>query len=276
MKYSDLFKETKELMQKGDYKKCISNLKKLVKSNPDNILLKLYYAKNLINSYEARERGFSLLDKIYNSKNKNLAAVELGRHEKQNGNTMQALNYFYEAKNDKRQIGLVAIIEIIYLYILEGKYEEAYELFMNNVHLLKLNSICNTEHIEFYLAYKMGYIEKLNPTDYFCRMLIDYDENSVINHINSNANISLHDKFKDDVDISSLYYFVLDKIKDYVPLKSTLVDNYIVKCHDSISTINNKETSFIEVCTYINTKKIITMYPVLCDYYDKIPIKKLV
>ena len=45
---------------------------------------------------------------------------------------------------------------------------------------------------------------------------------------------------------------------------------------DSISTINNKETSFIEVCTYINTKKIITMYPVLCDYYDKIPIKKLV
>ena len=214
---------------------------------------------------------------LLNTKNDEHAMLELGRLKLQEGNKDKARHYFEYLLNTKNDV--YAKEELLFLNINEGKYEDAYKLLDSISDIMEKNVYSNTKN---FLEYKLGISDRNsnNQINYFNSQLYNYDENLALDHISKhldeNDKKKVHSVFYSDVDLRELLLMVKDKIGNAVPNRSTIIDKYIVNCDDSIATIESKETKYIEVITFSNTKNIITMYPVLISENELDKPKKLI
>lgn len=268
MKTYDLYVKTTKLIEIGKIKQALMLTRKLLKNNPNNIVLKMQYAKLLTYDERTKTRGIDIMIKIYYSDLKHQSLVELGKQAKLDGDFDVARYFFEEMVKTEKLASIYAILELINLDLLENKFDEAYKLLNDNytrlVNVINNKIITNTE---FYIRYKLGLLdEDEDKTQYYKRNLISYDENDVISHIKKHSSFidmkRIHTKFQEDIDIITLFSDVKKLINDIKPTYSTSVDIYYINYGKIIGNVNNEETKYLEVVTYINTKNILTIYPI--------------
>lgn len=212
-----------------------------------------------------------------NSKNNNIIYISyiyLSKIEKQKRNYDNAKYYLEQVINSESNSKNLAYLELIYLYIKQEKYEEAYNQLDN---LFNTNTTSNQKtpypiirNIIFYLKYKLNLLTKEemeNTSFYYKKQLVNYDEFDVIDHISKHLDEigekDNHSLFNPGIDTMNLYYACSNIIKNMEPISSSLSDIYIISYENPIGTAINKPTNTVRVVTYINSKDIISIYPVI-------------
>lgn len=227
---------------------------------------------------ENYEKAKEMLEKIIDTENNCLAILELTKLEIKGENLEEANYYFeklleiiFEPNVDYKMYlddAKMTLIKLIFLEIKNKKYKEAYDHFLIFDDYPKLNNI-EAIKINFYLKYKLNQLtdeEKKNDS-YFCNQLLNYNEEKAIEHIklhlDENNFKKNHTCYNKELNINILYNDTKYRIYNMSPIKSTLVDRYIIECEYVVGSINNIETNVVEVVTFSNTKNILTIYPII-------------
>lgn len=266
-------------------KKCFSKILHIYKQD-DYALLELGRVEAKMGNYITARKYF---ENLLETDSVTLALLELGKLEFDNNNLEKAKEYFLKcnsAQNKKYallELGRIAvrqgdfilareyfnkylledkyILELIYLDIKENKLNEAYEKICT-ISTADNNNICNKARQ--YLEYKLGLTNSLTSC-YFNNQLINFSEEKTIKHMK----LHLHNKenrynsyFSDEIDLDELYYDIKNKIKDMNTNVFTVVDKYIINYDYPIGISNGKAVNNVEVVTFINTKDIITIFPI--------------
>lgn len=286
MKTYDLYMKTIELIEIGKIKQALMLTRKILKNNPNNICIKMQYAKLLTYDEKTRIRGIDIMIKIYYSDFKHNSLVELGKQAKLYGDFDIARYFFEEMVKTDKLASIYAILELINLDLLENKLDEAYKLLQENYTRL-MNVVDNKviTNTDFYIRYKLGLLnDDDDKTKYYRRNLIRYNQNDVINHIKRHTNSSdgkkIHSQFSENIDIYVLLYNAKKLISNINPSYSTSVDIYYVNYGEVVGNVNDEETTYLEIVTYINTKNILTIYPISKEIvnderYNKQKVKKI-
>lgn len=286
MKTHELYEKSMVLIEIGKIKQALMLTRKLLKNNPDNVVLKMQYAKLLTYDEKTRIRGIDIMIKIYYSDFKHNSLVELGKQAKLYGDFDIARYFFEEMVKTDKLASIYAILELINLDLLENKLDEAYKLLQENYTRL-MNVIDNKviTNTDFYIRYKLGLLnDDDDKTKYYRRNLIKYSQNDVINHIKRHTNSfdgkKIHSQFSENIDIYVLLYNAKKLISNINPSYSTSVDIYYVNYGDVVGNVNDEETTYLEIVTYINTKNILTIYPISKEIvnderYNKQKVKKI-
>lgn len=286
MKTHGLYEKSMELIENGKIKQALMLTRKLLKNNPDNVVLKMQYAKLLTYDEKTRIRGIDIMMKIYRSDFKHNSLVELGKQAKLYGDFDIARYFFEEMVKTDKLASIYAILELINLDLLENKLDEAYKLLQENYTRL-MNVVDNKviTNVDFYIRYKLGLLkDDEGSTKYYNRNLIKYDEKEVICHIKKHTNRvdnkKIHSQFCVGINVSNLFYNVKNLINDINPSFSTSVDIYYINYGEIVGSVNDEETTYLKVITYINTKNILTIYPISKEIgndkrYNKQKVKKI-
>lgn len=233
-------------------------------------LAKLYYEYN---SFELAEFYFNEVLNVDNYIAYS-SYIYLGKIEKYRRNYDKAEYYFNLALSSNSRCKNIAYLELIYLYIKQEKYMEAYGLVdslisINNVSVDKV-SYNNIRNVVFYLKYKLNLLSKEemeNTTYYFRKQLVNYDEFRTIDHISEHLDEieekRTHTLFYSNIDTMNLYYVCSELIKKMDPINSTFADIYVVTFDNPLGTIYNNPTNTIQIVTLANSKDIITIYPIV-------------
>ena len=251
----------------GNYLKA----RKLLKDNYNfnSYILNQYYGllENMENNYY-RSKEYYNNCLVY--KGKQLSAlfylakvhIELGNYgiaKEILTNLQKSRNYYYHAT-----------IDLIYLYILVNDYEQAYYWYQTidfeNVSdkIYRQGQIINA-----YLLKALGKNNLLNKIDCsrnytVVRIVNNFDEDlnrHVRKHINLDNEYS-DGKFFSNVDINKLLKVVNNKIMTLNPNHYEISDIYRFSLDEPIGYKNKQLTNDIAVVTVLDTKCIITMYPV--------------
>lgn len=187
MKNEDLFARCCELSQQGDIKHALTLARKLIKNDPENASIKMQYARLLTYDDNTKERGINMMYKVYNSKDRDKALIELGKQAKQCGDFDQARLYFEELVAMNKADSIYGILELIYLNMLEDKMDVAYNLLMKNYHpLSRLLHKGKLDNMVFHLKYKLNALKDgEEPKTYYQRLLVDYDVQGALGYISS-------------------------------------------------------------------------------------------
>lgn len=268
MKNNNLYEKTINLIEHGKIKQALMLTRKLLKNNPDSIILKMQYAKLLTYNEKTKLRGIDMMMKIYHSNLKNSSLIELAKQAELCDDFTMARYFFEEAVKAEKISSIYAVLGLIELDMIENKFEEAYQLLTENyirlTNIIGKNVISN---INFHIRYKLGLVKKEEDvTTYYKRNLINYNEDDIIIHIKKHTDSSdikkVHTQFEKNVDIIELFNKVKQIISISKPSYSTSVDFYHINYGNIIGNTNGEETTYLEVVTYINTKNILTIYPI--------------
>lgn len=269
-------------IQNGEIEKARKKLKKIMNINNDIIAINNL---GLLSEKEGdQEEAKNYYEYSLNIEPNNPYALQgLARISIREKDYTKAKNYYYQIlelgdnlvdahekrKTSKKETIKIGIIGMIYLEIKIGHLKQA-QKFLEQ--LLKLDNIYTTDErkISFYLNYKLNpkSIEKID------KRLLKYDEKQIVNYNEEKAkkHIKIHKyKIKDKKDHTTFYKKIntdeifeiaKEKIKDIDPITSTITDRYVIELNYFVSTINNQRTNKIMVVTEVNTKNIMTLYPV--------------
>lgn len=217
------------------------------------------------NFISASECNNELLD---NTKNMNMFNFYNAKIEISKKNYDEALSLLETISKDNLRIYKQMLYKKICILIKKERYKEAYDTFI----ILKEYD-CNKNYenkynsLEKYLKDKLNQSCDIEPESYVEKLLFNYDYNQVINHIQKhkeeNNNKLNHTIFNSNIDIESLYNYVLDNLNDDNFVINSFIDVYILE-YPNVGSDNNKILNYLKVITLPNSKKIITMYP-----YDK-------
>ena len=242
--------------------------RKILKNNPNNIIMRMQYAKLLTYDSKTRIRGIDIMMRIYNSNMRYKSLIELGKQAKLYGDFDVARYFFEELVKTSKISSIYAILELINLNMLENKFDEAYQLMEENY--TRLTNVIDEKiifNMDFHIRYKLGLIKSdEDQTAYYRRNLLSYNENDVMEHIQSHANCShlkkIHTQYKENIDVRTVFRNVWEIIKDIQPSFSTSIDIYYIDYGEVVGSVNDEETTYLEVVTFINTKDILTIYPI--------------
>lgn len=296
------FSKAKELIKNRKYLEAYSKLKRLIKKEPNNVILKLEYAKILV-ELDKLDRARRIFEGLLETPIKKFAMFELGKLEVIEGNYKSARYYFETRLNyssDK-----YSMLELAKLELLEGNYQRAkyiFKVLMNlmdfedryiivrellnlNIKLenydkclIYLNELSNlySDYItvqeisdyELYIKYKLNKLENVkNISGYFNNQLVNYNENQAISHIKKHLTEdkvkAIHGMFCADINVESLFYKMKDKINDYEPINFGIYDKYTFEMENIIGNVMEIDTKYLCIITVCNTKDIISMYPIL-------------
>ncbi len=183
-------------------------------------------------------------------------------------------------KNDERKDAILRY-SIIYarfkLLCYQGKYEEAYNYYYDNINSIKKFDV---DKILFYCRMKMGLVEdniikERDVLPYFYRQTIDYKESDFIHHAKKHCADNPHKNEDEETEFVSGFPFeeVLSEIKKYIPSEKKLypgfIDNMYVFRYDECGTSKKGPVDYIKVFTFNDTNDFITMYP--CKDVERLP-----
>lgn len=228
-------------------------------------------AKNYLN-YMIGYCSYAFVDEknkklLFESKNR--AMLELGKIEMILGNYNVAREIFNDLySNGMSSDKSLALNNLIYLDIHEGKYNEAYvklnELIEANVRLDK-NEIMQ---ISLFLKNKLRLLSRDDYArlSYFDKQLLFYRPCACKNHIRNYIDSNQGDGYyflREDIDIDNLFSYIEGKIYDNMATDVAFMDKYIVDVGYVAGSLNGNDISAFEVVTLPNTKNIISIHPVI-------------
>ncbi len=170
-----------------------------------------------------------------------------------------------------------ATIDLIYLYILVHDYEQAYYWYQTidfenvSARIYKQGQIIKT-----YLLKALGKNDMLNKidcaTNYTASRIINNSDENLIRHIKKHINLEneyYNDKFFSNIDINKFLKLVKKKIATLNPNHFEISDMYRFSLDEPIGYRDKEFTNDIVVVTVLDTKCIITMYPIkLSNEFD--------
>ena len=264
----------------GDIEKGKSKLKKIAKTTNNSVAInQLAALAEKEGDIEAAtfyyEEGLRISENNAYSYNglARIAKIE-GRYEDAEmyyNKIIEISKYYKEPQRQKRlEIGITGLVE---LEIKKENYQKAYD------YLLSLNGQEESQlkrQTIFYLKNKLNLLTKKEKEyqilKYDEKQFLNYDKKRAIDHIRlhqKEIGNSKHTLFLEEINIEEIYEIAEEEIKNKKPIKSTLTETYIVELEKNIGILNEKLTKKIYVITEVNTKNIITMYPVPSYYNSK-------
>ena len=163
-----------------------------------------------------------------------------------------------------------ATINLIFLYILVKDYEQAYYLYETiNVEEIPVKTYKQCQIIKTYLLKKLGKTAMLKKidcsTNYTVKRITNNCEEDLIKHIKRHVNLEnefTNGKFVTNIDFKKLLEVINKEIQHLNPNHFEISDIYRFSLNEPIGYKDNQLTTDIAVATLLDTKTIITMYPV--------------
>ncbi|MBP3461241.1 MAG: tetratricopeptide repeat protein [Bacilli bacterium] len=300
MKNYNEFLKAKELIKEEKIKEAEAILKRLIKFEPKNSHIKFELARLFVKNEKTKEQGKKMLVELIDTDNDHYALIELakieeqdenyetskyylsqleedniykllelGRVEYRQKNFMKAREYFEKVYNMECKESIYAVDDLMFLNLVEKRYEDAYEMF----HIVKEKKVYDSRElrkVEIFLKHKLGLLkENEYPNTYFCRQLFNYEEKKAIEHIklhlDENEYKAEHTTYNKSINIELLFRDIRLLIEDMEPYKCGLADKYIIDYDYIVGEVDGVETNKIEVTTFSNSKDIITMFPIISE-----------
>lgn len=193
--------------------------------------------------------------------------IQLGEHDK-------AREICFMVRENK-EFFILATVKLVFLDVLEGKYEEAYELFQSLNYIptnVKLkNRYSNT--LAFLSFLRGALLDDMDISFYFQRRLFDRSDEMLLRHIEEHrwpGRSASEGCFLKEIDFSYLLNQVQSQISDRNGNHYQMTDYYCLRMDRTIGLKGSVETNDVRVVTLLGSKDIITIYPILLsDYFDQ-------
>ncbi len=165
-----------------------------------------------------------------------------------------------------------AMFNLIFISIYEHDFYMAKKLISEiDTSRLTPKLIKHYNHIYAYIRYFLGELKASDDIyifekDYMIYRLFNHSDKVLLNHIRCHCNQKLRNTvgcFLPHIDIKKLLYEARDRIEDMNANHFELSDMYRFRLDSLIGYKGDLDTSDLCVATLIDTKDIITMYPVL-------------
>ena len=163
----------------------------------------------------------------------------------------------------------------INLLMRQGKYQELYDYYQSNFHLIR--SLWGDEHtpLMFYCKKMLGMLDvnRREQHTYIFRQIVNYDENDFLEHIkkhlivdgyNNNGNDEINPCiFNENFPLNE----VIEELKRIIPSEGDkrLYYNFYVSIYvfryDNCGKVNGRSVNYFKVVCFQNTNNFITMYP---------------
>lgn len=301
MKNYNEFLKAKELIKEEKINEAEAILKRLIKFEPKNLVIKFELARLLVKNEKTKEQGKKMLIELLDTKNDQYAIIELARLEEKeenyatakyylnklnddnnvytlllNGriefkqkNFIKAREYFEKVYNMDCEESIYASDDLMLLNIVEEKYDDAYK-FINDVKSKTKFDSKELRKVEFFLKHKLGLLKDSDiPYTYFCRQLVNYDIEKTIEHIklhlDENEYKEEHTTYNKAINIELMVKDIRLLIEDMEPYRVGLTDKYIIDYDYIVGEVDGVVTNKIQVATFSNSKDIITMFPIVSE-----------
>ena len=152
------------------------------------------------------------------------------------------------------------------ILIIEGKYQEAYDMIKNDSKYFYTSSFNNLDlEIMLFLKQKLGISvnERLDGETYVQRQLIEYDKSDYLRYVSYKKDFAskLHVYFNCDFPLEKIQERIEAELPTPYPIHERITTvSYIFK-YDKCGTIDGVETDYFLVSTIEGTNNILTMYP---------------
>ena len=240
-----------------------------------------YYADNSLNveklfgDLECMEYNFSKAIEYYeyclkNKYNSFTMFKEIARCYYELGEHDNARKYLEKVKSTDKS---TANLYEAYILYYERKYEKALEL-LKSIEKSKLdnNDFKTYDELIVLLKYKFRNIESISNIErYSYARLFDQDDKLLIEHIKKHFDTNETDIgcFKKELDIMELIELSKQIVENTNANHYGSKDYYRYSFDFIIGTKNNEPTKDIEIITHLDSKNIITMYPIkVSDEFD--------
>ena len=284
--YYKEFLKAKKYIKERKYNIAEKILEELLKLCPKDLCIKFEYAKVLVKlkKYSAARNCF---ESMLNTKSKNYAVLELGKLAVNEGNIAKAREYFESLLNTPSKD--YAMLELGILEESKGNIEKAREYFESLLNtstkhyaiselfilaflerdydtIKELSSNLEFDNFKFVANLLTNNID-LNYNSYFTSQCSNYSieraKEHVRLHLHKIENKKVHSVFNSDIKIEELFYEINLRLKNAIPHKVGVTDDYLIEFAENIGICLEQKTNIVKVITIHDTKNIITMYPVL-------------
>ena len=227
-----LFEKAKNLSKRKDYVGAIIIFRNILKSEPNDRIVKFELARALAKTSEGKQEAKELLIQLLSTQNRTYAMLELGKLEASEGNNAQARSYFEQLLSEQNRNRTYAMLELGKLEAREGNNAKARSYFEQ---LLFTSGKLSDRN---YAMLELGKLEASEDNDdqarsYFEQLLSDP---SKICRESARANLLFlnikENKFRDAYDLMSLVCsttisnMVYKSLKIYLEYELGLIDDY--------------------------------------------------
>ena len=266
--------EINDCLVKGDYLKARKLLKKNYKVNS-------YILNQCYGLLENIENNFYRSKEYYNNclvfRGKELSTLlSLARVHMELGDYSIAKEILTNLQR-KESYYYSATIDLIYIYILVHDYEQAYYGYQTiNFENVSARIYKHGQIIKTYLLKALGKNDMLSKIDcannYTATRIVNNSDEELIKHIKKHINLENEysdDKFFSNIDANKLLKVVKKEIATLNPNHFEISDMYRFSLDEPIGYRDKELTNDIVVVTVLDTKCIITMYPIkLSNEFD--------
>ncbi len=177
----------------------------------------------------------------------------------------EAKQYFNRCKTNDTMSKRNIVYKMCSCLLREKKYLELYNYMNENIDVIKddFDNNITYENIYYYICKFLNKKVHFDDKYYYVRkQIIKYDKREAINHIINHRKEKC--SFKENIDVSKLYYDIRRKLDYRYRVNDELMDIYYF---DMIGISEDKRRKYLKVVCIPNTKKIITMYPYSDDNF---------
>ena len=251
---------------------ALKQLRKLYLKYPSDTLvikeLGLLLLKLNMNISEA----LLLLKTCMNRDNSDNINYNIGSYYLSIGDFYTAEDYFLKlsSKDEKsicyRNYGLLKV------YLHTGEYERGIECTRilkkySNTGIFTIGHLNNSRAL---IYYNLGiFKDEYKYDNYFTTQLVEYSKKRAIDHIKEHLEEKqlddkdvIHSVFDKDINIEELYDKCLDFVEKNSPYSYSTVDYYLLELDREVGlTVADKRTKLVEIVTFPNSNKILSLYP---------------
>lgn len=277
----DELNHCRDLNREGKVDECIAEMRRLRRRSPNSKMLLFDLAAVLLRKKGEFDEASQIFNLIMSDRNKYSIYYEYAIYYKNLGLFDEAYKYYQKLLEGEKKHKCRAYYGMIIILIQTGNYEEALKIFKESEALFTENQFdIHLDSINLYLNYMTG--RKVSLEDipeeadrYFASQLMDYNDISTIDHIETHLqsprdifdNSNSKSMFYGEVDISKLYYYCKEKIKDMKPTSYNTVDYYLIDLGKEIGlSYEGYPSTSVEVMTFPGSKNIITIRPDIKDH----------
>ena len=271
------------LLSEDKSDEALAYLRRLYSKYPGDSNLIIELGSLLLKRKENISEAFFYFSLAKNSNTENRINNELGIYYIENGEFEKAIEYFKKIKPTSEKASGYKYHGLLKAYLHTEDYKKAI-VCCNALKELKEQGIYNVEHLICARAFSLYKLDEFKYTDlntcsYYIRQLIAYNKEDVIEHIKEHLRYNEETEknikefgsiFNDNINFEELYDKCSEYIKDRKPNSYGLLDFYKMKFDENIGeSYNGMPTNCVEILTYPNTKKVLTIYPFYMNHIHK-------
>lgn len=273
------YTKAQRLMDSKEYDEAIDILENLYLMSPQNyyieFMLAKCYSRRRVKMDTARKLLLKLVEMnpndpgyLYELAYNELLTLEYDKSKEHFTKVLSLSNFQMQTAFEK----------LLYIDMQLECYQEAYDL----LKYINFEEVGKKSRLELFLKYKLGILteeDKENTKNkYFLKQMLNYSENAAIEHIGlhktKKTDWETEAIFLSNINIKKLYREVKQKIRNAEFINGIDCKHTTVTLDYNVGVWNGVYTKDVTVLVFPDSKKIITMFPVLSDEQLKTGGKK--